>query len=63
MEAEVYKVSVTDENGNLIESFVTAKGKDSYVRTMASEYGPVTIEPASMDDLDPDMRNALFPPQ
>jgi hypothetical protein len=63
MEAEVYKVSVTDEQGNLLEAFVTAKGKDSYVRAMASEYGPVTVEPAAMEDLDPDMREALFPQQ
>jgi len=63
MEAEVYKVSVKDEQGNLLEAYVAASGKDSYVRMMASEYGPVTIEPASLDELDQDTRNALFPQQ
>ena len=63
MEPQLYKVSVTDEQGNLLAAFVTAAGKDSYVRMMASKYGPVKIEPAALEDLDPETRNVLFPPQ
>lgn len=57
---EVFKVSVLDDKGNSLEAFVTAKNKDSYVRQMSSEYGPVTIEKVSADDLDEETRRELF---
>jgi len=36
---EVYKVVVTDAEGNVMTGYIRAEGKHSYVRAMREEYG------------------------
>lgn len=54
-DAEVFKITATDEQGNEIVAYVKPEGKTSYVRAMSSEYGVLQIEPMRVDDLPDDV--------
>jgi hypothetical protein len=49
--AEVYMVTVTDDKGNDIVTYVKSAAKVTYVRNISSEYGVPTITPMMMADL------------
>lgn len=50
-EAEIYKITATDDLGNDIVSYVKPEAKAMYVRNMSSEYGALKIEPMMIADL------------
>lgn len=51
MEPEVFKVTVTNGDGDDIVAYVTPAQKQAYVRSMTEEYGPATVEPMMIADL------------
>lgn len=51
MEPEVFKVTVTNSDGDDIVAYVTPAQKQAYVRSMTEEYGPATVEPMMIADL------------
>ena len=50
-QAEAYKVTTVDAEGNEIVAYVTPKQRHMYVSSMNSEYGNATVEPISIADL------------
>jgi len=50
---EVYKVVVTDAEGNVMTGYIRAEGKHSYVRAMREEYGAenVSVQKMRIEDL------------
>jgi hypothetical protein len=51
MAAEVYKVTVVDDMGNEMISYVLPENLRGYSAMMASEYGNIQTEEMSMADL------------
>lgn len=51
MEPEVFKVTVTNSDGDDIVAYVTPVQKQAYVRSMTEEYGPAVVEPMMIADL------------
>jgi hypothetical protein len=51
MAAEVYKVTVVDDMGNEMVSYVLPENLRGYSAMMASEYGNIQTEEMSMADL------------
>jgi len=52
-ENEVYKVVVTDAEGNVMTGYIRAEGLHVYARAMREEYGAenVKVEPVQEKDL------------
>ena len=50
---EVYKVVVTDAEGNVMTGYIKAEGRHSYVRAMREEYGAenVSVQGMRIEDL------------
>jgi hypothetical protein len=55
MEPEVYKVTVTNSQGDEMIAYVLPADKQRYVRSMNEEYGNATVEPLMMTDLPEDV--------
>lgn len=57
--AEVYKITVVDDKGNELVSYVKPEGRTMFIRQMTSEYGNAKVEPMMLADLP----EGVLPPQ
>lgn len=49
--AEVYKITVVDDMGNELVSYVKPEARTLFIRQMTSEYGNAKVEPMMLADL------------
>lgn len=59
MAAEVYKVTIIDETGSELVSYVLPEMHREYMSMMSSEYGNVKSEGLMMSELPEDVRSDL----